>query len=76
MRFLEAREALKKLSKGKYRSLRYEVTDNDLGETEIKCAVYTDGDTWYYATTWEKALQELEFSLYPEREPSPKVEDI
>ena len=76
MRFLEAREALKKLSKGKYRSLRYEVTDNDLGETEIKCAVYIDGDTWYYATTWEEVLQELEFSLYPEREPSPKVEDI
>jgi len=77
MRFLEAREALKKLSEGKYRCLRYEVTDSDLGGTEIECAVYTDDNNkWYVAPTWEEVLQKLESAMYPDREPSPKVEDV
>ena len=77
MKFLEAREALKKLSEGKYRSLHYKVTDNGVGGTEIECIVYTDGSSHHNAPTWEEALQKLEYAMYPDREPVPEqVEDI
>jgi len=76
MRFLEAREALKKLSEGRYRCLRYGVTDNGFGGTEVECTVYTDGSNHHVGATWEEALQKLEYAMYPEREPSPDVEDI
>jgi hypothetical protein len=76
MNFLEAREELKKLADGRYRTLGYSVTEHESGTKEVECSVYVDGFDWYKASRWEEALQRLESAMFPERQIDVEIEDI
>ena len=76
MTLLEAREALNILSKGRYRSVCYEVNDNSFGDVTVTCTVYAADYSHHSAPTWEEALKAIEYKIYPERKPIVEVEDV
>lgn len=56
MTFNEARVRLAKISKGKYRSILFEVSEHEDGVCEVICSVYVDGYKWHQGRTFEEAL--------------------
>ena len=76
MKLLEARAKLKELSGGKYRNLAYSLTEHRDREVGISCTVYVDGQEHHTGETWEEALQEMEYAIFPDRKPVPEVEDV
>ncbi len=76
MNFIEARSKLKKLAKGKYHTIQYqmsEVREEDLAQ---ECTVYIDGFSHHYGETWELALKSLKNEINPPLAKPVKVESI
>ena len=56
MTFREAKDELKKLARGSYHSIRYEITEDQEGELRVECWLYIDPSISTFATTWLQAL--------------------
>jgi len=65
MKFIEAKEKLKIIAKGKYHSLRYELTEHTDGEQVVRTALYIDGLDHFSGPTWEDAFRRIEEGTPP-----------
>lgn len=66
MLFEEARAELKKLATGRYRSLYYDLTENESSILEQRCRVYIDpGISSKQCGTWEEAPDDVAVKLNP-----------
>ncbi len=69
MNFVEAKQKLKKVAKGRYHSLRYEVTEDASGDLTQVCVVYIDGSEILEAPSWAEAFGLLaEYKIDPVEE--------
>ena len=62
MNFQQAKDKLKKLAKGKYHSISYEISEYPPDGLEQKCSVYISGYNWEQEKTWELAFKELKLN--------------
>lgn len=65
MKFIDAKNKLKKLASGKYHSIGYNLTEFADGGLDAKCSLYIDPRISVSATTWKEALgkmKEIEIS--------------
>ena len=66
MKFQTAKDMLKKLAKGKYHTVQYELSEDQTGELETKCWLYI-GDTYSSksgrGTSFQTCFNELEKKL-------------
>ena len=60
MTFLQAKKELKKLAKGQYHSVGYELTEYTTGEQKAECRVYIHGFGSCVAPTWRYALEKMQ----------------
>ena len=74
MTFEDARQEVKDMSGNRYRSLYYEVTENETGVVSIQCRVYVDSGMSSVGATWRAALDGMKKLLSPAPDPTP-VED-
>lgn len=77
MTFESAKRKLAKVSKGKYRALRYTVTISDVkGYTapEAKCGLYIHGANWVTESTWVEAFKALDAAMHPRRKKADRRE--
>ena len=61
MNFQQAKKGLKKLAKGKYHCIRYELTEYNNGDLKQECSVYVDGQEWVEGYTWNEALNKMKY---------------
>ncbi len=67
MDFLQAKRKLKKLAKGKYHTVRYEVTEfSDRGGLSQTCTLYIDGHNFEYGANWEQAFKGMVQQVNPQ----------
>ena len=66
MKFLEAKDRLKVLAKGRYHSLSYELTESKEGQLRVKCWVYVDPRISVTSSNWEDALGKIGIELKSE----------
>lgn len=62
MKFLEAMEKLKGITKGNYCSLQYTMTVHTDGQEVPQCSLYTEKTSWTYppTLTWGEAFKLLD----------------
>jgi len=65
MTFEDARAELKKIAGGRYRSLRYTLTEDEDGILRTDCMCYVDGICYLTGSTWREALDKMNVSLNP-----------
>jgi hypothetical protein len=65
MTFKEAKDELKKLAKGKYHAIRYELVEYSSGKIETECWIYIDPRISVSTTNWKDALTKMEMILEP-----------
>ncbi len=75
MQLREADEILKKLARGRYRAIRFELGHYSSGDVKTQCEVYIDGGNWYTAPTFERALESLRTLGKSELEEEQEVDD-
>ena len=63
MRFLEAKDELKKLAGGKYHNIGYELTEDRTGGLRAECHLYIDPRISSHGKTWEDALNKMKIEL-------------
>lgn len=63
MTFLEAKDELKKLAKGKMHSITYELTEHASGAFENRCELYIDPRISSEGKTWKEALDKMRIKL-------------
>lgn len=78
MNFITAKKKLKRLAKGRFHTLSYEIRDYgkliySTEKLEVICSVYVDGYTHYTGRTWKIALDLLNEAMNP---PSVEIESI
>ena len=72
MEFKQAHEKLKKLAKGKYFSLDYELTTYINGKKRTVCRVYIDGETYFGGATFAEAFRARKQAINPTVEQMPE----
>jgi hypothetical protein len=70
MKFKEAKDELKKMAKGKYHSIQYQLVEYASGILECECYLYVDPNTSVTTSNWKDSLYKMRMIL----EPSQKVE--
>ena len=65
MTFKEANKKLKQISKGEYRTVRFEQTTFSGGRTKTECRVYFHPGMYGEAPTWTEAFKELDKAMNP-----------
>lgn len=63
MKFLEAKDRLKVLAKGRYHSLSYELTELKSGDLRVKCWAYVDPSISTEGSNWKDVLIEMQIKL-------------
>ncbi len=76
MNFKEAKDKLKKLAKGEYHSIKYEITEYNGGELRQECSVYIAGRGWCEERTWELAFKSLRNEINPPSKKPVKIDNI
>jgi len=65
MTFEGARAELKEISGGRFRVMRYELTENEDGVVSVNCNCYIDPKVSTQGKTWREALDAIRVLLSP-----------
>ena len=63
MKFQDAKDKLEKLAKGKYHTIRYELTEYRSGKQCTRCTLYVDGGPNFVSQTFQECFDLLEGKL-------------
>lgn len=63
MTFKEAKDELKRLAKGRYHSIEYDLTEYSNGKLEAGCRLYIDPKISVRASTWSEGLSMMKEKL-------------
>jgi hypothetical protein len=77
MSFKKAEKKLKKMAKGEYYALQYELTVHpEYKHTEQACKVYISNVSWFSGKSWEIAFTLLEQAINPPKVNIENIEEI
>lgn len=77
MKFLEAKEKLLEMAKGKYCAIEFDLNVYSNGKEKTTCRVYIAGHPYENGLTWNEALEKMRERveyIEPKNEELPEVE--
>ena len=80
MTFAEAKQRLKKVARGRYHSIEYELAEFDEhygdGRQETTCTLYIDGEGLFHGPTFEDVFALRNMKCDPQVEEMPTISDM
>ena len=65
MKFEEAKKELKRLAKGRYHAIQYQLTEYANGKVEAECYLYVDPHISAASSNWKDSLTKIKMKLEP-----------
>ena len=76
MTFKQAEQSMRRIAKGRYHSILFELTTDQRGNQRTECRVYLDPSLAGTGPTWAKAFEALDNEMNPKPIPVEQIPSI